>query len=463
MLQRKTLMRIYIFIFLLAVGCGNPGKDTKNGQGDHVSQNMVSGNESGDLTGSNEAGDMVSSNENENGGILQEGEIIELSNGLYAYLTTEVSGDIEIDGVTEWIKIRETNPETGASNDNIASDDLMPGSMIQIPNVYGSITDIRMDDYSEIYVCYQDKDEKNEQITIPMDFYCSEGNVIEAVSWTSTRALVFNVEELTNKTVLPEEVWSETFVSDGEEYRAVYSRISPMYREDYSEAAYLYADYQFEIWQDEEIMYEVKLYQMRVEYEEVYYIEDINGDGIGDFIQINNDTWYAVNCIPYVFVWDKETKTCIHGGPVAPEEKALYNLPNGKLASPIYAIVRYDRENRIFYDVMYIVANDYFQRDIHDRIIVCGAKFIDGEWKTVYELYLGEEGEDYARETKYDEEGNIISEITCTEEEHYDLVKNLYDECELKLYDNFYGNGWEPEEIVVNEQFSYSKYVRNEE
>lgn len=52
--------------------------------------------------------------------------------------------------------------------------------------------------------------------------------------------------------------------------------------------------------------------------------------------------------------------------------------------------------------------HDAYHHDIHDMVIVCGARFIDGEWKTVYELYLGKEGDGYARETKYDEEGNVI-------------------------------------------------------
>ena len=340
MIKRFLKRSSCVFLILLTAGCGKPYGETENEQSNNESQNMVSGNESVDLTSSNESGDTVCSNENDNGGILREGEMIELPNGLYACLKRGNAGDIEIDGVTEWIQIRETNPEIGAGNDNIVSDDLMPGSTIQIPNVYGNIRDIRMHDYSEIYVCYQDEDGYNEQITIPMDFYCSEGNVIEPPDgWTSNRTLVYNVEELTNKTTLPEEVWSETFVSDGKEYRAVYSRISPMYGADYSEAWYLYADYQFEIRQDEEVMYEAKLYQMSVEYEEVYCIEDINGDGIDDFMQINAHDGLSVYWIPYIFVWDKETETCIYGGPAATEEKTLYELPSGGYF-PVYAYAR---------------------------------------------------------------------------------------------------------------------------
>ena len=125
-------------------------------------------------------------------------------------------------------------------------------------------------------------------------------------------------------------------------------------------------------------------------------------------------------------------------------------------------IIRYDRDSGIFYDVNAVVMHDCNHEDIHDMFIVFGAKVINGEWRTVYELYLGEEGEDYAREIKYDDEGNVTSEIICTEEEHYDLVREIYDICELKLYDN-YLLYYDEERIIINDQFSYWKYVRKEE
>ncbi len=57
----------------------------------------------------------------------------------------------------------------------------------------------------------------------------------------------------------------------------------------------------------------------------------------------------------------------------------------------------------------------------------------------------------------------MISETIYTEEEHYDLVNKLYEEeRELVLYE-FMLFDYTEEKIVVNEQFSYWKYVRNEE
>ncbi len=57
----------------------------------------------------------------------------------------------------------------------------------------------------------------------------------------------------------------------------------------------------------------------------------------------------------------------------------------------------------------------------------------------------------------------MISETIYTEEEHYDLVNKLYEEeRELVLYE-FMLFDYTEEKIVVHEQFSYSKYVRNEE
>lgn len=440
-MEKRNLMGcICLFMALLAAGCGNPNGEPEISQGDSASQNIVSENASIDI---------VSGNENRN--ILKEEETIVLSNGLYACVMTQVSRDIAIEGVPEWIKIQDKDPEDGTFS--IASD-----RRIMIPNVYGTITDIRMDDYSDINIFYKDENGENGQATIPLDFYALEGNVVEPDRWEPTRALSFNIEELTNETGYPVEVWSEDFTSGGKKYTAVYSRVSPMYGSDYVEGSCFAADYQFAIRQDDKTLYEVKLYQMSIRYEEVHYMEDVNGDGVEDFIQINNNSWYQEDCFPYVFVWDPEQETCIYGGMIAPEEKASYEgiFPT---TAPMYQAVLYDRDMRIFYDASNTESNVLYGHDIKGMVIVCGAKFIDGEWKTVYELYLGEEGEDYAREMKYDEEGNVISEITCTVEEHYDLVNDLYNECEVSLCD--FWPDYTEEKIVVNEQFSYLKYVIN--
>lgn len=455
MLQKRKLMGgICLFMVLLATGCGNPDGEPEISQSDSASRDMVSENASvdvDDIVSENQAEVTVSENDSQD--IVEEIEVFELSNGLYAYVTTNVSRDIAIEGITEWIGIQDK--EIGTFS--IASD-----RRIMIPNVYGTITDIQMDDYSKIYICYEDEEGENGQATIPLDFYASAGNVIEPIyRWEPTRALSFNIEELTNETGYPVEVWSEDFTSGGKEYTAVYSRVSPMYGSDYVEGSCFAADYQFAIRQDDKTLYEVKLYQMSIGEEEVHYMEDVNGDGVADFIQINNGSYNSFNCTPYVFVWDPEQETCISGGMIAPEEKALYNgIFNSTF--PGYRAVHYDRDNRIFYD-FWDIKMHVLHHDIHDMVIVCGAKFIDGEWKTVYELYLGKEGENYARETKYDEEGNVISETIYTEEEHYDLVNKLYEEeRELVLYE-FMLFDYTEEKIVVNEQFSYWKYVRNEE
>lgn len=452
MSQKRNLMRgICLFIILLMAGCVNQDGEPEISQGISASQNMVSENASADIASENQAGVTVSGNVSQD--MAEEMEVFELSNGLYAYVTTQVPRDIAIEGITEWIKIQDKEPD--------GTLDRISDKRTIIPNVYGTITDIRMDDYSKIYICYEDEDGKNGQATIPLDFCVSEGNVIEPVyGWEPVRVLCFNIEELTNETGFPVEVWSEVFTSGGKEYTAVYSRVSPMYHSDYAENGYFAADYQLAIRQDDKTLYEVKLYQMSVRRgEEIHYVEDVNGDGIGDFIQINNSSHYDQDSFPYVFVWDSEQETCIYGGPVAPEEKATYNgIYNS--TSPVYKAVLYDRDTRIFYDIWNIDMWHY-DHDLHGMVIICGARFIDGEWKTVYELYLGEEEEDFARETKYDEEGNVISETIYTEEEHYGIVNDfIYKESNLSLYSFC---DYTEEKIVVNRQFSYWKYVRNEE
>lgn len=443
--MKKNFMRgICLFVILLMAGCGKPNGESESSQGNSASQNMVSENAFADTANENQTWVTVSDNDSQD--IVEEMEVFDLSNGLYAYVTTKVSRDIAIKGVTEWIEIQHRN---------ISRNEMM------IPNVYGTITDVQMDDYSKIYIYYEDNEEKSRQAVIPIDVYVPKGNDIDPLyGWIGRRSrfLAFNREELTNETVLPVEVWRETFISGEKEYTAVYSRISPVYGLLGSDFDPWMADYQFAIWQGDKTLYEVKMYQMGIMYEEIHYMEDINGDGVEDFIQINNNSCYGEDTAPYVFVWDPEQETCIYGEAIAPEEKAEYESQDNLSDGPIYTTVLYDRDTRIFYDANATERNAIYGHDIHGMVIVCGAKFIEGEWKTVYEMYLGE---DYARETKYDEEGNVISEIQYSEDDQYDVVNSIYTGCELFLF--VFRPDYTKEEIVVNEQFSYWKYVINEE
>lgn len=456
MFRKNNFMKgILLFITLLFIGCGNPKQDMESGQEERVSQNMVSANVSENTVSGNETGDTGDSNNSESG------NLIELSNGLYAWVTTQAPGDIEIEGITEWIMIWDKSPEYGIYDDGAVPAKYGPAIPVKIPNVYGDITDIRMDDYSQINICYKNEEEQNGQATIRIDYFQLDENAINWDEYMGARVLAFDIEELIDETSLPKEVWSETFVSGGKEYTAVYSRVSPIYSTGYDELPFLYADYEFTIRQNEEIVYGVKLYQMHINYEEVHYMEDVNGDGTEDFIQLSSedssyDKYYD---IPYVFIWDQEQEDCIYGGPISTEEKTLYELPDGRYDSPIYSSVFYDRNSSTFYDNSWFMYNSITNRSINDRIVSCGARFVDGEWKTVYEMYLGGQKEDYARETKYDEEGNVISEMVYTLEEYYEWLAARDDTCDLKFSEY---EGYTLEKIVVNDQFSYSKYVRNE-
>lgn len=271
-----------------------------------------------------------------------------------------------------------------------------------------------------------------------------------------------NNAELTNKTELPTEVWREVFSSEGKEYVAVYSRISPLYREVYGDFFNQnVADYRFAILKDNEVLYEIKLYGMHFGYEELHFMEDVDGDGMEDFILITNPGCYEWNAVPYVFVWDSEQETCISGGTIIPEKRDVFEIEEEKSDHYPYEAVLYDRDTGIFYDASNTEENALYGHEIHDMVILSGAKFIDGEWKTVYELYLGRKSEDYAREIKYDGEGNIISDIQYSEAEQYDVVNSIYTGCELSLC-SFYPD-WTSEEIVMDGGFSYYTYVRNDE
>lgn len=459
MLKKINLMRgICLFIIMLMTGCRNLDREPEISQDNGASQNMASENVSADIVSENQTGVTVSGNDSQD--IAEEMEVFELSNGLYAYVTTQVSRDIAIEGVPEWVKIQNWNPKDGTYYDahTIGEDHMISANWILIPNVYGTITDIQMDSNSEILISYEDNEGESKDAVIQMDFYASEEDIVTTpFRRIRDRILCLNIEELTNKTAFPVEVWSETFTSGENEYTATFSRISPMY-ETAETVCWLghKADYQFTIQQGDEILYIRKLYEFIVEYEEIHYMEDVNGDGVDDFILIDDgeasDAYEPKYAYPYVFVWNPEEETCTYGGAIVSDGKAVYDDDS------TYMTVLYDKDTGIFYDISYI-----HQRNIqYDSIIMRGAKFVNGKWKTVYELYLGTEEENYVREIKYDEEGNIISESIYPVAEINDLINEFYGICELNL---FYGilDDYTKDDIVINEQFSYWKYVINEE
>lgn len=446
MLQNRSLMRgICLILVLLAIGCGNPNQDIEGESGITASENGIYEME-GEITAS--------------GNGIYEMQIIELSNGLYAYLTTEVPKDVEIDGIIEWIVIQDKNPENGTFYDahRIGGDDTISANWILIPNVYGTITDLRMDDNSDILICYRDDEGEDKNAEIKIDFYASEGDIVTTpFGRIRDRIFCLNREELIGETVFPVEVWSETFSSEGSQYKAVFSRISPMY-ETIETACWLghKADYQFTVQKGDDIIYLRKLYEFTAEYEEIHYMEDVNGDGVDDFILLDdgegNDIYEPDYAYPYVFVWSPEEETYAYEGMIVPDGKAVYDEDS------FFVSVLYDKDTATFYDVSSIYQYDF----IYGSVIIRGVKFVDGEWKTVYQIYFGTENENNVMEIKYNEEGDLISETTYAIGEINNLIDKLYGVCELNLFRGILDD-YTKEDIEINEQFSYSKYVRNEE
>lgn len=430
MIPKRTVIQfIFILGILILTGCGIT---------EQLSEEGLSGNEtiSAYSVSDNVSTDTVSSNESPNS---EEIDVIELQDGLYAYITTEIHrGGFEIEGIPEWIVIRCEDPrEVGFSCDSRTSSD----RKIMIPNVYGTITDIREISFGFV-IDYEDGDAIGEAV-IPIDFYALDGNIVEPYfRWNTARVLVYNMEELNNAVEYPIEVWRETFLSNGKEYTATYSRVSPMYTEYSTEAGYLQADYKLNIQLGSETVYETKLYQMRVEYEEVHYFEDVNGDGVEDIIQINNENWYASDSVPYVFVWNPEQENYVTEGAVVSE-----NAPR------IHEYTIFNRDTQIFYNM-----DDYI--DIYFDDIIYGVRFVDGEWKIVYELCF--DNDDFVREIQYDEKGNLISDIEITRAEGMNIIDTLRNSASLNFY-LYLCNGYEKEYVAVNDQFSYWRYVRKED
>ncbi len=91
MKEKRYLMGgVCLFMALLTAGCGNQEEDANISQSDGISQNIVSENVSADTAGEDQEEITVSENDSQD--IAEEMEVIELSNGLYAYVTTQVAG-----------------------------------------------------------------------------------------------------------------------------------------------------------------------------------------------------------------------------------------------------------------------------------------------------------------------------------------------------------------------------------
>lgn len=243
-------MEIYIkksvslLITALLIGCGTV--EDKLTSGEISSADMNSGNSDEDGIDWNETSDSVSENEMEASVSVNDSQsaedisVIELQDGLYAYITTEISADIELDGITEWIAIQNCDPRECEFARFSGVD-----RQILIPNVYGTIMDIQGGATSGFTICYKDSDGENLESIVPIDFYAADSNTIEPFRWESVRALFYNEEELKNEDAdFAMEVWSETFASNGKDYTATYSRITPIYGRDFVEGQICLADYQ---------------------------------------------------------------------------------------------------------------------------------------------------------------------------------------------------------------------------
>ena len=223
------------------------------------------------------------------GSIFSDGNIVYLGGYMKAYLRDTSMNPMWWEYEGEWLVIN----------------DAEEGKNIYLRNEFSKILDIRIEDFSAIYIKYENSEEEGvQELTVPLCFSWKKENVLEldpdigqVVTEPPTAALA-----------LPETVWVENFTYQGTSYLAAFERISPAYFG--SECYGNNADYQLVV-KDENgntIASQV-ITGYPITMEEVHWLKDISGDSFPDVILCSfceQDRYLGYGTALHFFIWNKE-------------------------------------------------------------------------------------------------------------------------------------------------------------
>lgn len=224
------------------------------------------------------------------GSFFSDGNIVYLGGYMKAYLM-DASMDVHLlrgyEG--EWIVIN----------------DAEEGKSIYLRNEFSKILDIRIEDFSAVYIKYENGEEAGvQELTVPLCFSWKKEDVLEL--YPNVERVV--VEPPTAALALPETVWEESITYQGTSYLAVFERISPAYFG--SECYGKHADYQLVVRDENGNTIASRIITgYPIAMEEVFWLKDISGDGFPDvilcsFCEQNKRVGYDTDL--HFFVWNKE-------------------------------------------------------------------------------------------------------------------------------------------------------------
>nr|MDE6420199.1 hypothetical protein [Lachnospiraceae bacterium] len=275
--------------------------------------------------------------------------------------------------------------------DYIAIKDLDSGAIFYVPDEYGELVDIQV---TETCVCIRDRDIENGTLRehrIPEYFLFSKECVLNIRARRTHDTILVGTERAED---LPQRVWQEAFVYDGELFEVLFDRISPIYHEGFMESTYGYmADYCLTVRDGEgTVISKQRVLGLPVYFEQVHWMIDFSGDGFPD-IALCSDLMYGSRfsfAQTYFLIWDAQE--------MAYEEKPLPVKNTGAYHTGfVYWVPELDA-------VWRDIGTDEYRGDIYGMF-----SFVDGEWQLVRSL------EEIYSETETYEDSREDIEYPCVE------------------------------------------------
>ena len=165
--------------------------------------------------------------------------------------------------------------------------DLDADRTVYLPDIYGEILEICVEDLSKVYIRYRiSQDEPIQEITIPLCFEGKEGNGLN-LDLSMKGKVATQLQGDTGSLVqdLPLKIWSEDIRWDGKSYEVLFERTSPIYEPVGGVTGGFFADYCLTV-QDGEgnAISHQTIADYPVAYEEMYWLIDYSQDGFPDIV-----------------------------------------------------------------------------------------------------------------------------------------------------------------------------------
>ena len=305
------------------------------------------------------------------------------------------------------------------------------GDIYYLPDVYGNITEMKMEESGQLYLQYEaSASGETEEVRIPFYFPArTTGDFLEMDDYASYEHYKKQIQAsqkgllADEETVFPQTVWTEVLQVGDERYEAVFERVSPIYNYFVERLVGYSATYRLTVKDEKgDVVWEQMMLNYPAAYEEPHWFVDFTGDGYLDIALCTYVYWGKAvgwSSTLRVLIWNPETSSY--------EESKLpegdVHLWNEGLSSMIVTV---DNDKEMY-------------------------SYLDGEWKMVRRLQaVYSEDETYNgtnesvikgfHELFYSEDGNVVEERMLGTDEVWNddsVVWSSDNEENLKLYPDY--------------------------